>query len=412
MIPAPWFNFAVALGLGLLIGLEREHSKGDGSARRPAGIRTFGLTALLGAIAIHLGGILLLAVAMIGVLGLTMVSYLRDHDDDRGLTTEIGLIATPMLGALAMSDALLASGLGATVAIAFAAKPWLHGFIRQVLTGAEVNDCLVFAAATLAIWPQLPDRPMGPWNALNPHDIWLLVVMVLALSACGHIATRILGPRYGLPVAGLASGFVSSTATIGSMAGRAIKDPANMSAAVAGSAFSTVATFIQMAVLLMTISISTLVLMAPALAAGAVTAALYGLAFARQSGAADIDSKSGRAFSIQTALGLGATMAAMLLIAAALRAWLGEAGVIAGAVVAGFVDTHAAAISVASLAASAQVMPQEAIVPILAAMTSNAVAKMVMAAAMGSTAFVVRIAPALVLSMAAAWAGAMPMILR
>jgi uncharacterized membrane protein (DUF4010 family) len=151
---------------------------------------------------------------------LTALSYARDPGDDPGLTTEVGLIAAPLVGALAMSDTLLASGLGAMIAVVFAAKAPLHGFVKGVLTDVEVKDGLIFVIATLVVWPQLPDRYLGPLEALNPHSIWLLVVLMLAIGACGHVATRALGPRFGLPIAGLASGFVSSTATIGSMAGR------------------------------------------------------------------------------------------------------------------------------------------------------------------------------------------------
>jgi uncharacterized membrane protein (DUF4010 family) len=105
-------------------------------------------------------------------------------------------------------------------------------------------------------------------------------------------------------------------------------------------------------------------------------------------------------------------MVIMLLVAAALRNWLGETGIIAGAIIAGFVDTHSAAISVASLTASARLTPMEAVLPILAAMTSNALAKIVMAVGAGAPGFALRIVPGIVLSMAAAWAVAMPMILR
>jgi uncharacterized membrane protein (DUF4010 family) len=414
MIAAPWLNFAIAVGVGLMIGLERERSKGVGSARRPAGIRTFALAALMGAVANHLGGIPLLAVATASVVALAALSYFRGTEDDPGLTTEIALIATPLLGGLAMSDTRLAAGLGAAVAVILAAKAPLQGFVTRVLTGSEVTDGLVFAVATLVIWPQLPDRYLGPYEALNPHSIWFLVILVMALGACGHFATRALGARWGLPVAGLASGFVSSTATIGSMAGRAAKDPASMKAAVAGGVFSTVATFVQMALLLGMVSRPTLVLMAPALAAGALAATLYGLAFALRAappegGAA---SEQGRAFSVGTALGFAAILAVMLVMAAALRYWLGETGVAVGAIVAGFVDTHSAAISVASLVASEKTTPQEAILPILAAMTSNAVAKMAMAIGAGSRGFALRMTPGLIAPIAAAWAAAAPILFQ
>jgi uncharacterized membrane protein (DUF4010 family) len=312
-----------------------------------------------------------------------------------------------------MSDTALAASLGVAVAVIFAAKAPLHNFVKGVLSQPEVTDGLVFAVATLVIWPQLPDRFLGPLQALNPHSIWLLVILVLALGACGHVATRALGPRFGLPIAGLASGFVSSTATIGSMAGRATKEPASMRAAVAGAALSTVATFVQMALVLLTISQPTLVLLAPALAAGGLAAGIYGLAFAvRALRSNDVAApEPGRAFSVGTALGLAAMMAVMLVIAAALKQWLGEAGVAVGATVAGFVDTHSAAISVASLAAAAKLTPQEAVVPILAAMTSNAIAKIAMAVGAGQRGFALRVVPGIVLSIAAAWAAGTPTIL-
>jgi uncharacterized membrane protein (DUF4010 family) len=411
---APWLNFAIAVGIGLMIGLERERSKGVGSSRRQAGIRTFTLAALMGAVADHLGGIPLLMAATAGVMVLPALSYVGSRDDDPGLTTEIGLIAIPLLGGLAMSDTGLAAGLGAAVAVIFAVKVPLHGFVMRVLTGAEVTDGLVFAVATLVIWPQLPDRYLGPLEALNPHSIWFLVILVMALGGCGHVATRALGARFGLPIAGLASGFVSSTATIGSMAGRAAKVPASMRAAVAGAVFSTVATFVQLGLLLLTVSRETLVLMAPELGAGAAIATLYGLVFALRAATPQrlAANEPGRAFSVGTALGLAAMMAVMLVIAAALRNWLGETGVAVGAIVAGFVDTHAAAISVASLVAAAKTTPQEAVLPILAAMTSNAVAKIAMAIGAGSRGFALRVTPGLIVPIAVAWAVAAQALFR
>lgn len=410
----PWFNLAVALALGLLIGIERERTKGEGPTRRPAGIRTFGLAAMLGAIAIHLGGILLLAVATAGVAALAAISHVRERAGDPGLTTEIALMLAPLLGGIAMSDLRLAAGIGVTVAVLLAMKAAIHGFVKTVLTDREVNDGLAFAIATLVVWPQLPDRHMGPLAALNPHMLWLVVILVLAIGACGHIAIRMLGQSAGLPVAGLAAGFVSSTAAIGAMASRAERDPTQLAPAVAGAALSTVATFAQLALLLFVVSRPTLVILAPALAAGGSVAAIYGVAFAcialksRDAGRPEV----GHAFSILTALILAGTMAAMLIGVAALKQALGDTGITIGAAVAGIVDTHAAAVSVAALVASAQLSPLDAVVPILAAMTCNVLSKIAMALSAGSSGFALRIVPGLTLSMATAWAIATATLLR
>jgi uncharacterized membrane protein (DUF4010 family) len=410
MMIYPWFNFAVALGLGLLIGIERERNKGEGSDRQPAGIRTFALAALMGAISIYLGGVALLIAAVGSIALLAAFTYLRQPIGDPGLTTEVAMVSMPLIGGLAMSDVALASALGATVAVTLAMKATVHRFVKSVLTEVEVNDCLAFAIATLVVWPQLPDRYLGPFGALNPHTLWLVVILVLAIGACGHIATRLLGPRSGLPLAGLAAGFVSSTAAIGAMAGHAAREPKTMASAVAGATLSTVATFIQMALLLFAVSRPTLSAMAPALIAGGTVAAVYGIAFTlfalKSEDPKAID--SGGAFSIVTALTLAVTVAAMLVAAAASREMLGEVGVVVGAALAGIVDTHAASISVASLVASEKLTAQEAVIPILAAMSCNAGSKTAMSLSAGSRGFALRIIPGLVLSTVAAWATLFP----
>jgi uncharacterized membrane protein (DUF4010 family) len=403
----PLSGFFVALALGLLIGAERERSKGAGPSRNAAGVRTFAVAALLGAVAFHLGGALLLALATTCVASLIAVSYLRTAADDPGLTTEVALALMPLLGALAVADPALASAVGVCVAILLAAKTPLHSSVTTVLSKAEMNDMLVFAAATLVVFPQLPNRYMGPFQALNPRSIWLLVVLVLAIGALGHIAQRALGPRFGLPLAGLAGGFASSTAAIGSMAGLAAKDDALLRPAVAAALLSTVATFIQMAAVLLAVSPPTLQALAPALVAGGATAAIYGaILTVRALKHSEVqDREPGRAFSIKAALALGATMAAMLVAAAALKQSLGDTGMKIGAAAAGLVDAHSAAISVASLAASGKLAPAEAALPIVLAMTSNTASKLIVAFTAGPRAFVLRVAPGLVFALAAAWAG-------
>ena len=406
MLPPPWINFTVALAIGLLIGVERERTKGEGPLRRAAGIRTFALASLLGAVAMHVGGVPVLALAFGATLLLTALSYLKGSREDPGLTTEIALVLTPLLGALAMADTLVASALAALVAVVLAMKARIHRFVTGVLTDAEVGDGLIFAIATLVIWPLLPDRFMGPFDAINPHKVWLLVVLILAIGAGGHVAMRLLGVRFGLPVAGFASGFVSSLATIGAMAGRASRDPSALHAAIGGAALSTVATFAQLGVLLFVASPATFLALAWPLAAGGAVAALYGLAFTFRAAHAGEPGEQapGRAFSVTTALVLAASMSFMLVAVAALKLWFGDAGVIAGLALAGIVDAHSASVSAASLVVSGQLAAEQAVIPVLAAVSTNASAKIVMALSAGSPAFALRIVPGVLLSLAAAWA--------
>lgn len=406
-VPPPLSGFAVALALGLLIGAERERSKGAGPERGPAGIRTFAVASLLGAVAFHVGGLLLLALVTACVGGIVAISYLKTPLGDPGLTTEIALLFMPVMGAVAVADAPVAAAVGVVTAILLAAKIPLHNFVMKVLSKTELNDMLVFAAATLVVFPQLPDRYMGPFQALNPRSIWLLVILVLAIGAFGHIAHRALGARSGLPLAGLASGFASSTATIGSMGGLAAKTPALLRPAVAAAALSTVATFVEMAAVLAAVSAPTLGVLAPALIAGGCAAVIYGAVFtvrALQSSEAQ-NPEPGRAFSITAALALAGMMAVMLVAAAALKHWLGETGIAIGATVAGFVDTHSAAISIASLATAGKLAPADAAAPILLAMTSNTASKIVLALTAGTRDYAIRVVPGLVFAVAVAWAG-------
>ena len=402
------FRFAVALGIGLLIGAERERRKGAGPARRASGIRTFAIGALIGAVSWTLGGAGMLGFALLVVAGLTGVAYVRARDEDPGLTTEVALLLTLLLGALAMREPPVASALAVTLAILLAARSRMHHFVSAVLSEEELADALILAAATLVALPLIPDRAMGPFEAINPRTIWKIVILVMSISAAGYVAVRLLGPRYGLALAGLASGFVSSAATIGSMGARALAQPALLRPAVAGAVLSTVATVLQMAAILAVTSGATLSALGAPLVAAGCTAVVYGAVVTWRNSRHDAGESAslGRAFSLQTALAFAATMALVLLGSAALNAWLGRAGVLAAAAMAGFADTHAAAMSVAALVAAGKLQPGEAVLPILAGLTTNTVTKAALALTGGGRRFAVQITPGLILVIAAAWIGA------
>lgn len=407
-----WIQIAVALGIGLLIGVERERRKGEGHSRAPAGIRTFAITALLGAVSYEMGGAILLAVVTASAAIFIALGYYRTRSGDPGLTSEFVQLLTLLLGALAMREPLLASGLGVTVALLLAARSWMHHFVRQVLTETELKDALVLAAAALVVLPLMPDRYVGPFNAINLHTLWIIVVLMMSISSGGYIAQRLFGPRYGLPASGLASGFVSSSATIASMGALARQKPELMPAAVAGAVLSTVATIVQMAAVLGATNPATLVKMAvPLVCAGAIATAYAGwfvVRALRQSAPETI--RTGRAFSFRSALLLAATMAAVLLAAASLNAWLGSAGLIAGAGIAGFADTHAPAISVASLVDAGEIEAVETVLPILIAMSTNTITKVALAASSGDRRYALEVIPGLLLTITAGWLGGLQSI--
>jgi uncharacterized membrane protein (DUF4010 family) len=400
--------FAVALFIGLLVGVERERSKGTGPARGEAGSRTFAVACLLGAIAMRVGGVTLLAVVLAAVSALVAVAYFRRRSEDPGLTTEAALLIVVLIGGLSSTEPLLAAALGVTLAIILAAKEPIHTFARNKITQAELRDAFILAFATVIVWPLLPDQPMGPYGAINPFKLWSLVILVMAIGGVGHVATRAIGGRYGLPLSGFASGFASSTATIAAMGQRVRQDRAHLHGAVAGGALSTVATFIQLALVLWVASPQTLFAMTAPLFAGGVVAAAYGAWFTWRA-VNDSDGRhgsSGGAISLKIAFALAGTFAVMLMAAAFLRESFGQAGVVGGAALAGVADAHAAAISIAALVSNEKVSPADAVIPILVAVTSNAAMKGVMAFASGAPAYAARIAPGLALSTGAAWLAA------
>lgn len=405
----PYTSWAVALGIGLLIGVERERRKGEGPRRAAAGLRTFAITSLLGAASMEIGGPVLLSVTTAGVLALTALAYYRSHSEDPGLTTEIALVLTLVLGGLAVREPNEAAALAVAAAILLAARTPMHRFVRDVLTQSELKSALIFAAATLVVWPVIPDRYLGPFDAINLRSVWSIVILIMAISACGYIAARALGSRYGLPAAGFASGFVSSSATIAAMGAKVVAEPRLLAPAVAAAVLSTVATVAQISIVVAATSPETLLALAVPLFVAGLAAASYGLlfAFSVRDAPTDAPSNPGEAFSFKSALLLAAILAVVLVAAAALRTWFGDRGLVAAAAIAGFADAHATAVSMASQVAAGKMVARDACLPILVGFTTNSITKIVLAVASGSRAFALRVVPGLIIVLAAAWTGFM-----
>ena len=179
-IPQEVLGLAVALGSGLLVGVEREQHKADHAGRMAAGVRTCALIALSGGIATLLGPIALAVTG--GFIALaTVTSYWGTQQTDPGLTSEVVLVLTFLIGALAMQWPALAAGLAVVVTILLQAKDWLHRFSRQVLSETELNDALLLLASALVILPILPDTPLGFFEGLDLRRLWALVVLVQPL---------------------------------------------------------------------------------------------------------------------------------------------------------------------------------------------------------------------------------------
>ncbi len=396
---------AVAVGIGLVVGAERERRKSQGRNRSAAGIRTFALTAALGGVAFHLGATVTAAIALV-VGGSAALGYALGDRSDPGLTTELALLLTFGLGVLAQSEprAALAVGLLATALLAY--RRDLHRFVRGVLTQRELLDLLILGVSALVVLPMLPDRALDPLGAVNPHRIWKLAVVMMALTGAGYVAQRLVGARVGLAVAGIASGFVSASATVSSMASLSRNSPALVGPAAAGACASMVATFVQMAILVGAASPALLRAGALPLGAGAGTALVYAAVQTLRAGRDGYSATlKGRAFNIRMALGFALLVTVVDVAATLAQKWLGTGGVVGTTALTGFVDAHAPSAAVASLVASGELSPPLGLLAVLAAFSANTVTKGILAWQGGSASFRRRVLVGLALVLAAVWGG-------
>jgi uncharacterized membrane protein (DUF4010 family) len=329
----------------------------------------------------------------------------------------VALVLTALLGGLAMRDAAIAAGVGAALALLLAARERMHHFVRGVLSEQELHDALLLAAAFLIVLPLAPDRNLGPFDAINPHNLVLLIVLVMSINALGYVATRLLGAHFGLPIAGLAGGFVSSTATIHAMGtrirhaitGDKAKSEATAAlvrAATAGAVLSSVATLVQMLLVLWMLQRELAMHLAWPMLAGVLASVTYAAFFVRRAfdGAAkEHPAAVGRAFDPVAAIGFTTIVAAMLVLVAALSAWLGDRGLMLSAFLGGFVDAHAAAASVASVMSRSDIDLTTASWAVLVGVTSNAVMKVVVAIQSGGARYAWRIGPGIAIMLVVVW---------
>jgi uncharacterized membrane protein (DUF4010 family) len=297
-----------------------------------------------------------------------------------------------------MQNSLLAAGLSVITTILLAARERLHRALKNLLSEQEAHDALVFLAATLVILPLAPNRKLGPLGSFNPRKIWELVVLVMAVSAASYIALRALGSRLGLALAGFVGGFISASATIGSMGERAKRSPELGSAAASGAILATVATVIQMFLVLVVTNVATVrVLRIPLLSAG-VAAIAYALIFVTLSSKipSPNEPRAGRAFDLRVALFFAMTITMILFLCSFLNQKYGDRGLLIGAALSGLADTHATAISIASLVSAGKLFPESAVFPILLGFTTNTLTKVVVAFTVGGYRFALRLLPGLV----------------
>lgn len=396
-------GLAVALGCGLLVGIDRERHKGSGPGRGFAGLRSFGLASLSGALAQLSGGAVVLAGALL-VVSLSAISHWRDRSDDPGITTELALFVCYLLGVNAPSHPGIAAGAAVVVASMLNLRGRMHHFARVSLKAHELRDALVLGAAALIVLPLLPDAGRAWLLGINPRRLLLLAILIMAIESAAHVALRVTGARLGMALSGLASGFASSVATTAAMGARAKAHPDLLAACVSGALMSNVATFVLLQVVTATVAPAHALQLAPTIGAGALAAlAAAAVALAVQGKGGPGLSASGHAFSLRQAFGFAALLSGATVLVAYANTWLGQQGAWGGAILAGLFDFHAAAASVLSLAGAGGIAGADLTLALLLALSANTLSKAVAAFAAGTRRYGVLTGIGLAAILLAAW---------
>jgi uncharacterized membrane protein (DUF4010 family) len=396
----PLLPLATALGLGLLIGAVTE--RGHPGPQTIAGLRTHALAALCGAVALWLH--LAAFVPVLVLLGVFVaMSYRQSQHEDPGLTSEIALVLTCLLGGLAVGLPELAAGLGVVVAVLLYAKAPLHRITRDLVSEAELQDGLILLASALVILPLVPDRTLDPWGVFNPSLLWTLVVLVMAISTLGHIALRLVGNHWGLAVAGFFAGYVSSTAAVAGFGQRVRETPALLPQAVGAALLANLASLSLLVPILLTVAPDLVPQLRTELAAaGGVLLAGGALGLRRGSGTEPPPTAGRRMFRVSHALIFAAVVITVMIAAAILNAWLGPRGALLGATIAALAELQAAAATVGQLHSGAVFDTGQARWALVALLGASALSKTIVAVASGGRAYGLRVGLGLALMVAAA----------
>ena len=398
----------LALGIGLLIGLERERRKGAGPDRRAAGIRSFALVAASGALAqlLPAAGLVAVGGAFVGLLA--GISHFKSSSGDPGLTTELALFVTYLLGVLVATHPLLGSACGVGLALLLNTRTRLHRFATQVLTEQELHDGLLLCSAALIVLPLIPDRPLAWFGDINPRPLAAIVVLVLSLQAVGHVAVRWLGLRLGLVAAGFISGFASSTAAIASLGRQARKQPGRAALLGTAAAWSTAATWVLVVLMAGALSVNAALALLPiaGVALGCTVAACGGLlAWAPADSVKDQGSPLGLADAIRLreAVAIGSMLFMITLAVSYAQRRFGQTGLMLSVALAGLADAHAAVASLATLFGAGRLPRGDLTVAVLLAITANSGTRLVVALVAGGSAHGVRVGAALASGLGGAW---------
>ncbi|MFA7614563.1 MAG: DUF4010 domain-containing protein [Candidatus Caldatribacteriota bacterium] len=397
-------GLATALGIGLLLGVVRERKHAPDKAE--AGLRTHTLIAILGATCWQLG-IIPFTVTLLILGAFVVSSYIRVAHKDPGLTGEVTVIVNFALAGLALETIEVAAGLGVLSAILLQAKRPLHRISRDIINEQEVRDGLLLLASTLIIMPLLPSKPIDKWGVIKLTTVWKIVILILATGMFGHIARRMLGAKFGLPIAGFFSGFVSSTAAIASFGQKAKNEPKSMVSSSAGALLANLSSLLLFIGIIATVSselFRSMVL--PFILATFFSGIIIAISLVHHMGEKEEDiPNASQAFKLSHALMIAVAIAAILFSSAWLNENFGGVGVIVTTIIAAMAEIHASAASLAQLTAREVIPLKTSQWGVIGALASSALTKIVLSYFSGGKDFALRLSLGLLMMLAGAVLG-------
>jgi len=389
----PWWRFGAALLIGALIGLEREFVQQRSGEREFGGIRTFSLLSLGGAAAAALAqqfGMAVFVAAYAAMVLMILSSFVgeKNRAKEEGITTEVAGVLMPLIGAMAVWGRVeIAAALGVITAFLLSLRPRLHGMVRG-MSDEDLRATLEFALISAVILPVLPNRGFGPYEVLNPFQIWLLVVLVSGIGFFGYLLMKLLGPERGIGLTAVLGGLVSSTATTVSFAGRSRQEAGLSPLLTRGILLASAVMFPRVLVWVAAVHRPLLPLvllpMSVMFLADLAVAALIWRRGRTAPGPEQPKVELANPLKLRTAITFGLVFAVVLVAVRAANEFFGSAGVYAASALAAITDVDSITLSTAQLAGRAELDLRVAATAIVLASLINTAAKGVMAWTLGS----------------------------
>jgi uncharacterized membrane protein (DUF4010 family) len=406
----PFLSLGVAVGIGLLVGFERERAarSADEARELTAGARTYPLIALAGALSVLIGraaGWWIVLPAMLAAVAPLIIAFWFDAKSKRehGGTSEAAALVVFLLGALSQAEEVLqpvehrlivSSSIGVLVTLLLSVKMPLHRFLAKT-SRQDVFATLKFLVVAAVVLPLLPDRTYGPLDVLNPFEIGLMIALIAGIGFVGYVATRIVGPDRGIAITGIVGGLASSTAVTLAFSGRARTDPHLRGACSVAVILASTIMFVRVIVEVAVVNRDLLPRVVVPFSVMTVVAGIAaGIMYWRDTRAKENGGEPMREevelsnpVELSAAVKFGLLYGGVLLASKAADTFLGTGGTYVAALVAGLTDVDAITLSMAKLAREGLLSETVAVRAILIGTASNTAVKAGLAVVLGGFRF-------------------------